>query len=67
MKIIIERPDQIYHVWHYCPICGKTFSHSQGTWDWYRGEHCGVNWKDVPAAAKTVEIEITGKAQNEKR
>lgn len=62
MKIIIERsPVCVYHVWHYCPKCGKTFDHSQGTWNQYRGEHCGVEWKDVPAETKNVEIEIKTK------
>jgi len=47
-----------YHIWHYCSKCGRVFDHSQGTWNQYRGECCGVDWKSVPAEAKTVEIEI---------
>jgi len=62
MKKIIHAPSAgIYHVWHYCPVCGKMFDHSQGTWNQYRGEHCGVEWKDVPAETKTVTIEIQTK------
>ena len=56
--MLIKRPNKIYHVWHYCPVCGKVFSHSQGTWNTYKGEHCGVNWKDVSGDIESITINI---------
>jgi hypothetical protein len=59
--LIVKRPNQIYHVWHYCPKCRKVFDHSQGTWNEYKGEHCGVEWKDVSTKIESLTIEIRGK------
>ncbi len=35
MNMIIKNPDpeQRYHCWHYCKVCGETFTHSQGDFD----------------------------------
>ena len=35
MRRLIENPDKqrIYHVWHYCGVCKKTFTHSQASFD----------------------------------
>ena len=33
--MIVTNPDKqrIYHCWHYCKVCGKSFSHHQSSWD----------------------------------
>ena len=62
--MIIKRPDKIYHEWHYCPICYKVFDHSQGTWDTYKGEHCGVQWEDLSHEIESITININITAIN---
>ena len=34
-QITVSNPDRqgVYHCWHYCRGCGKTWTHSQGDWE----------------------------------
>lgn len=39
---VVENPDkdQVYHVWHACGVCGKTWDHSQGDFEELKRRDC---------------------------
>ena len=64
----VENPDKrrIYHIWHYCRVCGKTWTHSQADWDdlikHVKDVHIG-NWSVIASAStetECVEVEDGG-------
>jgi len=62
MKRLIN-PDQnkIYHVWHYCVKCGKTWTHSQGDFDSLKKHECFLNLnvgETSPFYFKTISTKI---------
>ena len=38
----LKNPDSncIYHVWHFCKVCGQTWDHSQSSWDQLKHYKC---------------------------
>jgi hypothetical protein len=60
-KLILKRPNEIYHVWHYCVRCGKVFDHSAGTWNEHKGEHkgmcCDQQWRDVSVEIAEIHLQ----------
>ena len=35
-----DYPNPVYHVWHFCTECHKTWTHSQGSWDMLKLREC---------------------------
>jgi len=38
----LKNPDgrPIYGVWHFCKVCGRTYTHSQGCWESIKRSKC---------------------------
>jgi len=62
-RLVLNNPDtnRIYHCWHYCPICGKSFDHSQGSFEniKYYSKCCFDNYRTVPNDPINDEISIS--------
>ena len=41
-KMYLKNPDEnkIYHVWHFCKVCGQTWNHSQSSWNSLKRYKC---------------------------
>lgn len=49
----------IYHCWHFCDKCGKSFTHTQSSWDYVIKKHScgdGDNIRTVPSMVDEVKI-----------
>jgi hypothetical protein len=63
--MILKNPDpsHIYHCWHYCTVCRRTYTHSQGAWErMKRRSCCRDNLQTVPTTQDTLEIQETENA-----
>ena len=54
----LKNPDEnkIYHVWHFCKVCGQTWSHSQASFNSMKRYKC------CPDNLETVSTDISFQA-----
>lgn len=54
----LKRPRnaESYSIWHYCKICGKTYTHSQSDFEEIKKSSCCINnLEDIPIDKEEVE------------
>ena len=61
--MIVKNPDKkrVYNIWHYCVVCGRAWTHSQGELDEMKRHECVrvYGWEVIKTVPTTVdEVEV---------